>query len=194
MKIFCIGANKTGTRTLHRTFRALGYRCKHNAWWKWTLNKDTNKLNKYDFFSDNGNMSNLIWIKQEYPNAIFILNTRNLKTWLISRYNHSNIRGGFSNSPEEIKKWIFEKNKYHKKVLDLFNNNILVIDIEKDGNLETKKKLNKKFNFNIKEIYPSGINKNKKNYINNVNDINKILSSLNITEKECEMLYIPRLL
>ena len=103
-KVFCIGLNKTGTTSLHRALTILGYNSVH-AKTKDGINIKTTikqnfrqgndiltSLEKYDAFSDwdLDDSSHLIFKEfyNQYPNSKFILNTRNMDSWLDSREKH----------------------------------------------------------------------------------------------------------
>jgi hypothetical protein len=85
--VFCIGANKSGTKTLARFASTLGYRPKHNIKW--------NTLAPYiedgfDFFSDinilgTGGFKQL---DKNWPGSKFILQVRGLRDWVILRHSH----------------------------------------------------------------------------------------------------------
>jgi len=91
-KIFCIGFNKTGTTTLHRYFELAGLKSSHDA----TYQKQSRTLGRaellsylgsYDAFTD-GERADYVRLAELYPDAKFILNTRELKKWLESRVKH----------------------------------------------------------------------------------------------------------
>ena len=79
-KIFVIGFNKSATKTFHNLFLENNLNSQHygKSW----------DLEKYDCFSDNGNNRDIHNLYEKFPNSIFILNTRRLDKWLISRFKH----------------------------------------------------------------------------------------------------------
>ena len=99
-KVFCIGNVKTGSCSLKQLGIELGYKSVHNYSW---CKADPKKLIKYDFFTDGGGhiwditktndknywgsntAHNVNKLYELYPNAKFILNTRALEDWLISK-------------------------------------------------------------------------------------------------------------
>jgi len=109
MKVFQIGFNKCGTRTIHRYFQSNGIKSIH--WDKGRLAKRmfVNLANgdelltgyeAFDVFSDmeylddNGTFLEAYklfpYLAVQYPNAVFILNTRDREDWIRSRLRHSN--------------------------------------------------------------------------------------------------------
>ena len=115
-KIFIIGFNKCGTRTLHHFFKKNGlnschYICKNNKSRNIASciyrNKQEGKLlldciDNYDVYSDMENIhsTTLLYaqylfkeLDKQYPNSKFILNTRNVEKWLTSRQKHQGGKG-----------------------------------------------------------------------------------------------------
>ncbi|MEO1676724.1 MAG: sulfotransferase [Pseudomonadota bacterium] len=88
-KIFCIGSNKTGTTTLHGTFKALGLRSRHDTVWaRASAFRGGRKLfRKAQCFSD-GDRAEFRNLDKWFSNALFILNTRDERAWLRSRVKH----------------------------------------------------------------------------------------------------------
>lgn len=108
-RIFGIGLNKTGSTSLHYAMQILGYNSVHFEYNKKILSDIilTNLCNHNNIFyelehldcyfdylpwsSSRENFSfNHLYktIDQQYPNSLFIYNTRNIKDWLDSRYRH----------------------------------------------------------------------------------------------------------
>lgn len=134
-KIFVIGFNKTASTTLHNLFGQLGYKSQHNgkSW----------DLDKYDCLSDNGDLQNLKTL-YNVPDSLFILNTRNLNDWLISRSKHcawhnkyepkSKFSWGWPPCSDIYIKWIKERENHFKKVMKLFQKDkerLLVVSINR---------------------------------------------------------------
>ena len=86
-KVFCIGFNKTGTTTLHRILQdQLSYRSAHKPrWTDWSITRNRPELDQFDAFSDGG-CASIKNLDELYPEAIFVLNTRPLRHWVLSRY------------------------------------------------------------------------------------------------------------
>lgn len=164
-KIFCIGLHKTGTTSLHNFFLNLGIKSTHNTSWSKTPIPNE-YLQKYRAFSDGGGH---FWfneyefggnhevrlLDENYPNSKFILNTRSLKSWVVSKLLHAGWKEGIElNAPKKVtheewryksidvvRKWITNRYNYHEKVKKYFEdrpNDILYIDVTKNTNLLKK--------------------------------------------------------
>lgn len=104
--VFQIGFNKCGTRTICEYFRANGVPAVH---WKrgrlaqtifanWLAGRNILRgLHKHRVFTDMESVGDgpileayklFPWMAHDYPDAVFILNTRPLDHWLESRFNH----------------------------------------------------------------------------------------------------------
>ena len=106
-KIFIIGFNKCGTRTLHSFFQNNNVNSIHYDDGKLAVQITNNKNNNCKLLSGVDNYCvysdmecivgpRLIYchllykiLDKQYPNSKFILNTRNIQKWLKSRYNHN---------------------------------------------------------------------------------------------------------
>jgi hypothetical protein len=142
-KIFGIGLNKTGTKTLGKCFEILGLTHKSYdfALLKAFAQKDYQSIFKisdeYDSFED--------WpwpllykeFDKEYPNAKFILTTRlDSETWFRSLYRHS-----LKTGPTEARKIVFgyympmENPDHHKLFYDNYNLSVLNYFIERPSKL-----------------------------------------------------------
>lgn len=115
-KVFCIGLNKTGTTSLHFAFQKLGLRSFHGDTY------DT----RIDAFSDGRYYSQFIHLYSIAPNSLFILNTRNLKDWIISRIKHcqqGHYIPGWENDnvcdANRIEEWVNERWRLYNDI-DLF--------------------------------------------------------------------------
>jgi len=131
-KIFCIGFNKTATTSLNYFFKKNGLPSQHQAgYWE---------VNKYQTFSDNGKRLLYKKLAANYKDAIFILQVRNLNKWIRSRgkhfeYSKWHIHKKVKTKPsaEMYKKWILERQNFHKEVLEFFSKNksrLLIVDID----------------------------------------------------------------
>jgi hypothetical protein len=149
VKVFCIGFNKTGTTSLHEYFVRAGLNSKHDATYqKRTRTMPRAELVEYlaphDAFTD-GERANYALLLDLYPDAKFVLNTRELKKWLESRVKHVFRQGGaalaeptdeanpqpgywagdmareYLNEPERaISDWIDRRDFYHRSVMRYF--------------------------------------------------------------------------
>ena len=95
-RIFCVGLNKTGTKSLARAFELLGLRALHNA------TRATEALSRaaaqgvplltwvddYDCYTDAPFYRCYRQLDQQYPDSRFILNTRDDASWVHSRCEH----------------------------------------------------------------------------------------------------------
>lgn len=159
-KIFIIGFNKTGTRSLHNFFQKnqiksihwdrgrIARRIKNN------YNNNIpllNEYNEYIVFSDMEDYKKLNYahidyyqeLYRQYPNSKFILNIRDVENWIKSRNNHLN---GFY-TKELCSLYKLNKNelndlwrkiyfKHMNDVLNFFENkpsSLLIFNIEKDN-------------------------------------------------------------
>ena len=141
MKYFVIGFNKTATTTMHELFLLNGIKSQHDNDWD---------LEKYDAFSDNKHLSIYRELSIKYPDAMFILNIRNIKEWIVSRVNHGIIYKTLYNndinhdwiwkwtypmSEQEILDNIVWRNTHIKSVIYYFKykqmtNQLLVLDVD----------------------------------------------------------------
>ncbi len=156
-KIFCIGFNKSGTTTLHRIFgEQLGYRSAHNPrWTDWSVARSRTHLDRHDVWSDGG-FPSIRNLDHLYPEALFILNTRPLKSWVVSRHmaverSRAAVRWALTrylpmgwlawvinrwlldNSHRAMERWIRIRNSFHRYALEYFRNReekLLVLNIQ----------------------------------------------------------------
>ena len=156
-KVFCVGFNKTGTTTLHRILsEQLSYRSAHKPeWTDWSITKNRDRLDQWDAFSDGG-CASIRNLDELYPEARFILNTRPLKHWVLSRHkavarSRSAVhwaltkyvplgfvarilnRWVLDNRERAVMGWIRIRNSYHGHVIRYFSERkgkLLIINIE----------------------------------------------------------------
>lgn len=144
-KIFCIGLNKTGTKSLSDALNYLNINTIHDTfktkkqlkYEKENKLKLLSTLNEFQGFSDYPINKIYKELDKEYPNSKFILTIRNLKPWLKSRENHikknlknPNYKGNWTKI--DIKKWIKIWSNHKKEVKEYFKdrpNNLLIINI-----------------------------------------------------------------
>jgi hypothetical protein len=136
MKIFVIGFNKTGTTSIHDLFIKLDINsCKVPGI------EILNIIHKYDAFTD-GEHYNFREYYDKCPNGLFILNTRPISNWLISRYKHAKIHAWSEEcwcwpvSNEKTNTWISDRETHYKNILDFFVNKpkqLFIVNIEKKG-------------------------------------------------------------
>jgi hypothetical protein len=138
LKIFCIGLNKTGTISLHEALEKLGFRSLH--WGPPEARQQiarakadgrplVDDLVGYDAFSDIWLLShNFDLLDRQYPGSKFILTTRELGGWLVSRRRHveRNLarkeEGKYSGTFLEVDEdaWTEQYHKHHARVHKYF--------------------------------------------------------------------------
>ena len=152
-KIFGIGLGKTGTLSLAKAMKQLGYTSNHYP-------RTIDDINNYDFCNDIPIAWRFKFLDYVYPNSKFILTTRDIDSWIKSCNTYAKKKNknaplrilesrfmlfGITHYDEKIFRKVFEK--YHKKVLKHFRNrpsDILVMDLTKgDGWEKLCKFLNK---------------------------------------------------
>ena len=134
------------------------------------------------------NIKNLIHLEKKYEESIFILNTRPLKNWLISRFEHGvrlylkntniNYNWAYPYTKELCIKWIHDRNNYYKDILNYFKdkpNKLVIVDINDPNWIN--------FISNELNIKPYDCNKNirkKSDQFNNIlNVVNESFRELN---------------
>lgn len=128
-KIFVIGFNKTATSTFHQLFLSNGLKSQHEGVWQ---------IDKYDCFSDNPELNNYKELYKNYPNSIFILNTRGLYSWLLSRAMHCEYRKqtwGYPLTKNLVSNWIDNRYKTYLEILNFFKDTpgkLIIVNIEKE--------------------------------------------------------------
>jgi len=136
MKIFVIGFNKTGTSSLHGLFCYLDIKSIH--WDK--IKPVIDIIDEFDAFTDITPYSFKEYYNK-YPDSLFILNTRPISNWLISRYKHAIIHNFeecwcWPISEERTNEWIIEREILYPDILDFFIDKpkqLLILNIEKKG-------------------------------------------------------------
>ena len=109
-KIFCIGFHKTGTKSMAKALRILGYTVTgpngtqdiHIA--SNVYNMATSLIPKYDAFQDNPWPIIYKEIDRLYPESKFILTLRDSRSWIKSQINY------FGNETSPMRKWIYGEN------------------------------------------------------------------------------------
>ncbi len=146
-KIFAVGFNKSGTSSLHVLFESLGLQSHHGVKWRWC--DDIRLLRSYDCFSD-GIPKDLPLLDQLFSGSKFILQVRELDSWVYSRLSHierekkNNTYQGdltWDNTEYAIKYWIKQRNAHHLFVLSYFSSrpsDLLVVNIIRDKSAATK--------------------------------------------------------
>ena len=160
-KIFVIGFNKTGTKTINEFFKLSGVPSLHwgkgaiaimmkNRYKKGLKLLNEKYYNNYILFSDmeyhmDLNYAHVTYYKileKQYPEAKFILNIRNVDNWIRSRNNHLNGKYASDlmklyklNMSQLNEKWRQEFEEHIDDVKSYFSDKIgklVVYDIEND--------------------------------------------------------------
>lgn len=86
-KVFCIGMNKTGTTSLAALLgEQTDLRTTHDPEWTiWTQTQSLERFRDHEVFCD-GEWPSLEFLTREFPGSLYVLNTRALRSWLISRH------------------------------------------------------------------------------------------------------------
>ena len=200
-KIFFIGFNKCATSTIHHLFTNSSYNV--HGGYNWNL-KDNNvfrdtssipfmtydKSQKIIYHGDgnfkyqNGNIDFDVFkeLYKNYPTSIYILNTRNLYEWLVSRCNHSKngVNGKtwcYPYSQKLLIKWINDREFLYNKILKFFENKpnqLYILSIDENNwkyNLANKFNLKKLVQNYNKTLKIPNIEKNIKNIVNSTFDL-----------------------
>ena len=134
-------------------------------------------------------MDLLIFVCDKGSYSIFILNTRNLNDWLVSRSKHcawhkkytkSDFSWGWPPNPDTYIKWIWERENYYKKVIRFFENDkerLIVASIDRKNWIRF---VANKIGYN----YTNSIFSNKIN----INDLDK--EDVDLIYKELDKCYI----
>jgi hypothetical protein len=157
--IFQIGFSRCGTTSLYRLFARNGVPSVHWDEGKIARNFIKRKQAGEDpfldypgvvFFSDMGDprtgrliepYKEFAYIFEYYSHSYYILNTRNVQNWMLSRCNSSHLIEwhqqalGISTMEGLLLYWAQDWHDHHKKVREFFANKpgkLLVFDIEKD--------------------------------------------------------------
>ncbi|WP_444912186.1 sulfotransferase [Microbulbifer sp. PAAF003] len=165
MKVSQIGFNKCGTTSVNHFFLRNGYESVHWDHGSLALRLEDNYLHgkpllsgykNFDFYSDMEFVSSRCLyafekyyheLDRQYPDSLFILNTRPVEKWVESRLNHGN--GSYLHRFEKIyscdretviRRWKYEWHRHHSNVLQYFygRKNFLLFDIEKDDGRKLK--------------------------------------------------------
>jgi hypothetical protein len=149
-KVFLVGLNKTATTSFHQLFLANGLKSYHNPNWVWKIKDPRDEIRKFQCFSD-GYARNFPEVAKSFPDAIFVLTTRSLRAWIVSRFKHgyATLNSSFRTpkergrhnwayppSKEKVISWIISRNNHHRKVLEYFKNQpsrLYLVNIENPG-------------------------------------------------------------
>lgn len=139
-KVFCIGFNKTGTSSIHQLFLELGLRSYHGYYSHFPVLDPI--FQHFQCFSD-GNEHPFELFDHSYPGSRFIVTTRRLDDWLVSRIQHIEerrrlgatgpMRMEYDADPvAAVRRWALCRLEYHQRVQAYFSKrpgDLLVINI-----------------------------------------------------------------
>lgn len=191
-KIFAIGFNKTGTSSLHELFVHFGYHSNHGEYWRKT---DSTKFHLlFDAFCD-GIPDDFTALDSAFVGSKFILQVRDLDTWISSRIDHiqrrpvdrsNTISEDWTAANESISSWVLKRNEYHLEVMQYFRDrpqDLLIVNYIRDPMATSKIA-----KFLGSKTIPSKphANKNRKNSgkLKHADIISKCLRELGIPEEE----------
>lgn len=185
-KIFVIGFNKTATTTIHKLFIKNNLTSQHNG--------NSWDLDSYQCFSDNGNLTNFQELDKKYPNSIFILNTRKLNKWIISRFKHGLRQSENKNRPnwawpcttELANKWINDREKHYLNLLEYFKNRphkLIIVSIEKS---DWTQFITSQLNLQNYDFEPRNVIELTNQHDNIIDCVNQTFNALNYTDDEKE--------
>jgi hypothetical protein len=161
-KVFQIGFNKCGTRTVHRFFELNGFRSVH---WDHgrlarrmfrNLSDGRSLIDGYERFETFADMEHVTGgfafegyklfpvLAHQFPDALFLLNTRDREDWVRSRFRHRDGRYaqqwkaciGASDDASLADFWRAEWERHHERVMTFFagrNLRFLAFDISRDS-------------------------------------------------------------
>lgn len=186
-----MGFNKTGTTTLHATAYSAGMRSIHSPIWpSWSRKKEWHRFSEYDFFCD-GECADFRALDKQFP-AHFILNTRPLKEWLLSRFNHvernrEELERGVDkkwvdHSTPRVKEWIRDRMSYHHSVIEYFSAraNFSVLDFSMQSQEEIIEILSHACDRKIKRIRKRRIQRYDWRYRKKVPEIDFALNEMGL--------------
>jgi hypothetical protein len=161
-KVFQIGFNKCGTRTISRFLQQNGFKAIHWDGGNLALAIYRNLTNgeslikgyeQFDVFTDMETIRNEFAFEayklfpslaDEFPEALFILNTRDREDWIRSRFNHGNgiyarrwkSALGITDDARLEEIWRDDWERHHERVCDFFSRRtapFVKFDIAKDS-------------------------------------------------------------
>ncbi len=146
-KIFAVGFNKCATTSLHALFTTLGLPSYHGTLWRACDNLWL--LKTYDCFSD-GIPSDLAKLDRLFPGSKFVLQVRDLESWVYSRLAHieRNKRSGYYRvgrdwdaTDHAVATWIQQRNRHHLFVQEFFAerpDDLLIVNFIRDSAAATR--------------------------------------------------------
>ena len=146
-KVFAVGFAKCATTSLHALFLSLGLPSYHGKRWRSCNNMGL--LKTFDCFSD-GIPKDLTKLDKLFPGSKFVLQVRDLQSWVYSRLGHierSKKRGNYRVLPDwdttdyAVRAWILMRNRHHLFVQEYFANrphDLLIVNFVSDPSAGTR--------------------------------------------------------
>lgn len=160
MRIFQIGFNKCGTRTIHAYLRKQGLASVHydkgklamtifrnlrdgrplvEGYEEYSVFTDMDEARKDGFHFEAYKLFPYLYVA--YPDAIFILNTRDREDWIKSRLAHPGYPEfamriyGLESRDEVVEVWRKDWDQHHQRVMEFFRDKgrFFVFDLRTDG-------------------------------------------------------------
>ena len=183
-KLFFVGLNKTGTTSFHNFFTKNGYTSVHTGkWWSYTIPRQfrdyevfTDGYEEYNYPGSFPSFPDIHKLILMFPSSKFIVQKRNIKSWLISRLEKVH-KQQFHTIHDPEKKIYFRYLKHASinrlfwhRHLDYFlekNKNFLEINLEDSENILLLENF-LKVEFKFKKIPYENITDNKKSFIEEI--------------------------
>ncbi len=191
-KVFAIGFNKTGSSSIHDLFIGLGYHSYHGEKWRDTSRRMI--FVQYDAFCD-GIPDDLMKLDSINPGAKYILQVRELDSWISSRLEHISRRPVNRKTPvtkdwtmedESVKTWVLKRNEYHMEVLEYFKDrtdDLLIVNFISDES--SANKIAEYLNYKGKVDKPhANINSRKTSVLRHADMIARSLHAIGVDERE----------
>ena len=146
-KVFAVGFAKCATTSLHALFLSLGLPSFHGIGWR-SCNS-FQLLRTFDCFSD-GIPKDLEKLDRLFPGSKFVLQVRDLQSWVYSRLGHierSKKRGNYRVLPDwdttdyAVRSWILMRNRHHLFVQEYFADrphDLLIVNFVSDPSAGTR--------------------------------------------------------
>jgi len=202
-RVFFLGNGKTGTSTLGRTMKSVGLGSMHHGPWCQWANDHNKKAYEncpkstfnggkvYDW--RRGTFFDLKWLYETFPNSFYVLNSRNLKGWLVSWWNHENRKSKVMDEMF-LTKNTYYRNTWHSKVVEFFKDkpNFCTLDLGSESKEVILEKLSKATDKKVSRLLNNNIAP-RKHYVKNPEIVQRVLEKMNITPDQYDLLFIENL-
>lgn len=191
-KVFAIGFNKMGTSSLHDIFNRVGYNSYHGEAWRSTNAGWVHKC--FNAFCD-GVPEDFRLLDQKFPKSKFILQVRDLDSWMSSRIEHISrrpadkgnvISADWTIDDSSVQSWVVQRNEHHLNILKYFSDrpdDLLVTNFIREPNAAAD--ICEFLGSEIKVSKPH-FNQNKKagQKLKHAEQIHRCLRNLNVDDSE----------